>query len=82
MSTIIEFYIPQNFGGHPGRVPSHRCGKVLPFPARQIPARQTENTLTLVPPMPRIMFATDTEQVRLLPEEIIFQQPEVSNCSP
>jgi len=79
MATIIEFYTPRNFRGHPGRVPAHRCGKVLPFLARQ-----TENTLTLVPPlpMPRIMFVSEVEQARLLPKEIILQQPEISNCSP
>ena len=79
MATIIEFYIPRNFRGHRGRVPSHRSGNVLPFRASQI-----ENTLTPVPPlpMPRIMFASETEQGRLLPKEIIFQQPEISNCSP
>ena len=79
MATIIEFCTPRNFRGHPVRVPSQRCGKVLPFRVSQ-----TENTLAPVPPlpMPRIMFASETEQARLLPKEIIFQQPEISNCSP
>ena len=41
MATIIEFYIPKSFLGGPARVPSQRCGKVLPFRAGH-----TENTLT------------------------------------
>ena len=79
MATIIEFYTPRNFRGHPARVSSHRCGTVLPFSVSP-----TENTLTPDTPVPmlRIMFASETEQAGLLPEEIISQQPEFSNCSP
>jgi hypothetical protein len=79
MATIIEFYIPKSFRGRPARIPSQRCGKVLPFRAGH-----TENTLTPVRPlpMPRIMFASETQQTRLLPKEIIFQPPEILNCSP
>ena len=79
MATIIEFYIPMSFVGRPARIPSQRCGKVLPFRAGH-----TENTITPVHPVPmlRIMSACETEQTRLLPKEIIFQPPEISNCSP
>jgi hypothetical protein len=78
MATIIEFHIPKSFLGRPVRIPLQRCGKVLPFRAGH-----TENTLTPVQPLPmlRIMFASETEQTRLLPMEIIFQPPEISNCS-
>ena len=78
MATIIEFYIPKCFLGRPARIPSQRCGKVLPFRAGH-----TENTPTPVQPLPmlRIMFASETEQTIPLPKEIIFQPPEISNCS-
>lgn len=78
MAPIIEFYIPKSFRGRPDGIPSQRCGKVLPFRAGH-----TENTLTPVHPVPmlRIMSASETEQTRLLPKEIIFQ-PEISSCSP
>jgi hypothetical protein len=79
MAAIIEFYIPQSFLGRPARIPSQRCGKVLPFRAGH-----TENTLMPVQalPMLRTMFASETEQIGLLPKEIIFHPPEISNCSP
>jgi hypothetical protein len=79
MAAIIEFYIPKSFLGRPARIPSQRCGKVLPFRAGH-----TENTLMPVQPLPmlRIMFASETEQSRLLLKEIIFQSPEISNSSP
>ena len=79
MATIIEFYIPKSFRGRPARIPSQQCEKVLPFRAGHI-----ENTLTPVQPAPMlgIMFASETEQTRLLPKEIIFQPPEILNCSP
>jgi len=79
MATIIEFYTPRNFRGHPSWIPSQRCGKVLPFRVSH-----TENKLTPDPPEPmlRIMFASETRQAGLLPEEIISQQPEFSKCSP
>jgi hypothetical protein len=54
MATIIEFYIPKSFPGRPARVPSQRCGKVLPFRAGH-----TENTLT-----PAQAFASATDYVR------------------
>ena len=71
MATIIEFYIPMNFVGRPDRIPSQRCGKVLPFRAGH-----TENTLTPVQPLPTLRIM-ETEQTRLLPKEIIFQPPEI-----
>jgi len=79
MASIIEFYIPNSFLGRPARIPSQRCGKVLPFRAGH-----TEDTLTPVQflPMPWIMFASETEQPRLLPKEIVFQPPEISNFGP
>lgn len=79
MAIIIEFYIPKSFRGRPARIPSQRCGEVLPFRAGH-----TENTLTPVQPLPmlRIMLASETEQTKLLPKEIIFQPPETSNCRP
>ena len=79
MATIIEFYISKSFRGRLARIPSQRGGKVLPFRAGH-----TENTLTPVHsvPMLRIMSASETEQTRLLPKEIIFQPPEISKCSP
>jgi hypothetical protein len=69
MATIIEFYIPKSFQGRPALISSQRCGKVLPFHARH-----TENALTPVQPlsMRRTMFASETEQTRFLPKEIIF----------
>ena len=77
MAEIIEFYVPMSFVGRPARIPSQRCGKVLPFPVGH-----TENTTPVQPlPMLRIMFAGETEPTRLLPKEIIFQPPEISNCS-
>ena len=79
MATIIEFYTPVTFVGRPARIPSQPCGKVLPFRPGH-----TENTLPPVQPLPtlRTMVASETEQTRLLPKEIIFQPPEISNCSP
>ena len=35
MAAIIEFYIPKSLLGRPARIPSQRCGKVLPFRAGQ-----------------------------------------------
>ena len=72
MATIIEFYIPSSFQGRHARVPSQRCGKVLPFRCNP-----TDNTLTSVPPAPmlRIMFASEKKQTRRLPEEIISDSP-------
>ena len=57
MAAIIEFYIPKGFLSRPARIPSQRCGKVLPFRTGH-----TENTLTPVQPLPmlRIMFASET----------------------
>ena len=79
MAEIIEFYVPMSFVGRPARIPSQRCGKVLPFRAGQ-----TENTLRPVQPLPllRIMFGSETEQTRLLPKAINFQPPEISNFGP
>ena len=79
MAAIIEFYIPKSFLGRPARIPSQRCGKVLPFRAGY-----SENTLTPGQPLPmlRTMFASKTEQTGLLPKEIIFHPPEISSCSP
>jgi len=72
VATIIEFQLPSSFQGRHARVPSQRCGKVLPFRGNL-----TDNTLTSVPPaaMLRIMFASETEQTRRLPEEIISDSP-------
>jgi hypothetical protein len=79
MATIIEFYIPKSFQGRPALISSQRCGKVLPFRPGH-----TENALTLIQPlsMRRTMFASETEQTRLRPKEIIFQPPEISDCGP
>jgi hypothetical protein len=79
MATIIESYIPKSSLDRPARTPSQRCGKVLPFPAGH-----TENTLTPVQLLPMLwnMFGSETERTRLLPKEIIFQPPEISNFGP
>ena len=69
MATIIEFYKPTSFQGRPLWVPPPQRGKVLAFHMPPV-----ENTPTPVPLETvgiKIMFASDTEQARLLPEEII-----------
>jgi hypothetical protein len=69
MATIIEFYKPTSFQGRPVWVPRPQRGKVLPFPshdADNTPAPDALETMGI-----RIMFASNTEHARLLPEEII-----------
>jgi len=72
MATIIEFYTPRSFRGHPIRVPSPWRVQVLQF--RGEPA---DNTLMLIPPSPklRIMFANETEHTKGRPEEITSDSP-------
>jgi hypothetical protein len=69
MATIIEFYKPTSFEARPLRVPPPQRGKVLPLHrhhAENTPAPDPLETMGI-----RIMFASDTKQARLLPEEII-----------
>ena len=69
MATIIEFYKPTSFQARPSWVPPPQRGKVLPFHRHHVentPAPDPLETMGI-----RIMFASDTEQARLLPEEIL-----------
>jgi hypothetical protein len=79
MATIIEFYTPKSFLGRPAPIPAHRCRNVLP-----LRVSQSENTLTPVPPlpMPRIVFAAETEQARPYSEGDHFPTARNFDCSP
>jgi hypothetical protein len=69
MATIIEFYKPTSFQARPLWVPPPQRGKVLPFHRHH--AENTSDPDPLETTGIRIMFASDTKQARLLPEEII-----------